>query len=598
MFELLELKKDGIYDAYVRKSRVDIALEQYKKIDTLQQHEKFIKDRAKQLNINIRNWYKEVESGDSIEARPEIQRMLVEIEKGKIDGIIVVDIDRLARGDTADQGIISRTFKYTNTKIITLYKIYDPNNEEDEDFFEFNLFMARKEYKTINKRQQRGRISSVLNGKYCGSTPPYGYDKIKIKGDKGYTLKPNEKEAKIVKLIFEKRNNGEGLNIICNYLNSLNIPTRKSDVWTTATLTTILTNPVYIGKIRWNYNKMTKTIKNGEIVKKRKKSEDNNIILVEGLHPSIINEDIFFSIQNNKQHVPAVVNNKELKNPLSGLVKCGCCGRNMVRRPYSSSVIKKAENNLNKEKVLTCLRSHKGDYSIRQISELCGYSKYTVDNWFSSKIDNFVVPPADAFFKLKEILKIKTNEFDNDIALYHQKLPSVQIDSIICPKAHCQTVASHLYLVEEEILKITEEHLKNQKTIIEYYNTVQKEDDYNAITILNKKVRELENQLEKAYEFVEQNIYTAEEFTLRSKKIKKQIDLNKKELNKLTLTQNKNIKPMIALAEKIVKEYYNVESIEHKNKMLKSIINRIEYTKLKGGKKHYKDFSLKISFKF
>ena len=120
MFEMLD--KNGIYLVYDRKSRSDITLENYKKIDSLKQHEEFLKRRINELGIHIKKWYKEVVSGDNIQDRPEIQKLLKEVELGNIDGVLVVDIDRLARGDTTDQGIISRTFKYTNTKIITLNK--------------------------------------------------------------------------------------------------------------------------------------------------------------------------------------------------------------------------------------------------------------------------------------------------------------------------------------------------------------------------------------------------------------------------------------------------------------------------------------------
>ena len=68
---------------------------------------------------------------------------------------------------------------------------------------------------------------------------------------------------------------------ICNYLNNLEIKPRKTDVWTNSTLTTILTNPVYIGKIRWNMNKTVKEIHNGEIIKKRVKNGKDTFI-VEG----------------------------------------------------------------------------------------------------------------------------------------------------------------------------------------------------------------------------------------------------------------------------------------------------------------------------
>ena len=127
MYNVITLDPNGIYDAYLRKSRADMELEKLKKFDTLKQHEKFLKDRAKQLGIKIRHIYREVVSGESIQERPEIQKVLKDIETGTVDGILVVEVERLTRGDSKDQGTISQAFKYSNTLIITLNKINDPN---------------------------------------------------------------------------------------------------------------------------------------------------------------------------------------------------------------------------------------------------------------------------------------------------------------------------------------------------------------------------------------------------------------------------------------------------------------------------------------
>ena len=91
-----------------------------------------------------------------------------------------MEVERLARGDTIDQGIVAQTFKLSCTKIITPMKTYDPNNEYDEEYFEFGLFMSRREYKTINRRLQRGRVASVKEGKYVGNKSPYGYTRMKL----------------------------------------------------------------------------------------------------------------------------------------------------------------------------------------------------------------------------------------------------------------------------------------------------------------------------------------------------------------------------------------------------------------------------------
>ena len=114
-----------------------------------------------------------------------------------------MEVERLARGDTIDQGIVSRTFQYSGTKIITPAKTYDPNNEFDEEYFEFGLFMSRREYKTIKRRLHAGRLSSVKEGKYVGSKPPYGYARIKLPHDKGFTLSPIPEQARVVQMIYE-----------------------------------------------------------------------------------------------------------------------------------------------------------------------------------------------------------------------------------------------------------------------------------------------------------------------------------------------------------------------------------------------------------
>ncbi len=158
---------------YLRKSRSDLEAETRGEGETLARHEKALLDLAKKLNLNIVRIYREVVSGETIASRPVMQELLADVEQGMWDGVLVMEVERLARGDTIDQGIVAQTFKFSNTKIITPMKTYDPNNEFDEEYFEFGLFMSRREYKTINRRLQNGRIASVTEGKYVGNNPPY-----------------------------------------------------------------------------------------------------------------------------------------------------------------------------------------------------------------------------------------------------------------------------------------------------------------------------------------------------------------------------------------------------------------------------------------
>ena len=114
-------------------------------------------------------------------SRPEITKLLHEVENGIWDGVIVMEIERLARGATIDQGIVAQAFQLSGTKIITPLKTYDPENEFDEEYFEFGLFMSRREYKTINRRIQNGRKAAANEGRYIASVAPLGYRRIKLK---------------------------------------------------------------------------------------------------------------------------------------------------------------------------------------------------------------------------------------------------------------------------------------------------------------------------------------------------------------------------------------------------------------------------------
>ena len=194
--------QNGIYAIYLRKSREDIESEKYGEGETLARHEKILTTLAEKRNLTIGKIYREVVSGETISERKEMQKLLKDVENEMWTGILVVEVERLARGDTADQGLVLKAFKYSHTKIITPVKTYDPDNEFDEEYFEFGLFMSRREYKTINRRLQRGRQLSCQEGKYVGNIAPFGYNRVKLKNSKGFTLSINPQEAPIVKEIF------------------------------------------------------------------------------------------------------------------------------------------------------------------------------------------------------------------------------------------------------------------------------------------------------------------------------------------------------------------------------------------------------------
>lgn len=335
------------YCLYVRKSRADAEAEARGEGETLSRHINTLLELAKRRHLDITQIYREIVSGETIAARPVMQQLLSEVEQGLWDGVLVMEVERLARGDTVDQGIVAQTFKFSDTLIITPIKDYNPNNEFDEEYFEFGLFMSRREYKTINRRLQRGRLASVKEGKYVGSQSPYGYERVKIKGDKGYTLEPFPPEADVVRMIFDWYTRGEelpdgsfrrlGVSLIVRRLNSLKIPPRKSDNWATATVRDILINPVYVGKVRWNWRSDVKKMVDGRVVIERPRNSLDKCTVAEGLHPPLVSVEAFAIAQELMSSNPPrpVGERGTVKNPLAGIIVCAKCGHRMTRRPYT-----------------------------------------------------------------------------------------------------------------------------------------------------------------------------------------------------------------------------------------------------------------------
>ncbi|WP_321833578.1 recombinase family protein [Clostridium butyricum] len=316
---------------YLRKSRADEEMEKLGQGETLSKHRKALLKYAKEKNLNIVEIKEEIVSGDSLFHRPKMLELLKEVENKEYSGVLVMDIDRLGRGGMKDQGIILDAFKESNTKIITPTKTYDLNNDLDEEMTEFKTFFSRRELKTINRRMQGGRIRSVEDGNYIATNAPYGYDIDFIQ--KSRTLKINEPESNIVKIIFKMYIEGNGAGTIANYLNSLNCKTKANRNFTSSSVLFILRNPVYIGKITWKKREYKKSLSPDKIKDCRTRDKEEWIV-VTGKHQPLIDIDTFNranEILQGKYHIPYKLNNPPA-NQFAGIVECGICGKKMIMR--------------------------------------------------------------------------------------------------------------------------------------------------------------------------------------------------------------------------------------------------------------------------
>lgn len=329
------------YAIYLRKSRADAEAEKLGEGETLARHKKILTELAVRKGLYVGKIYQEIVSGETIEARPEIQQLIEDCYAGKYRGIIIVEVSRLSRGNQGDAQKILDCLKYGNRNngvlVITPSKTYDiAHNPDDSEYMEFELFMSRREYKMIKRRMDRGKEQAVVEGNYMGAYRPYGYDILKTKA--GRTLIPNDEEAPIVKFIYEwaiKENLTPFK--IAERLTSMGVPTYSGDSeWSKDTVKTILTNPTYTGKVRWNDRMQVKTMVNGELVTSRPRSNHtDHFMLYDGKHQkhALIDEETFNKV-GERFHSDKTKANLKLINPLAGLLVCAKCGKVLAYQPY------------------------------------------------------------------------------------------------------------------------------------------------------------------------------------------------------------------------------------------------------------------------
>ena len=481
---------------YLRKSRKDMDAER-NGVDTLARHEQMLQSFAKQSNLQIGKIYREVVSGDTIAARPEMQQLLQDVENQLWKGVLVVDVERLARGDTIDQGIIAQVFKYSQTLIITPLKTYDPNNEYDEEFFEYGLFQARREYKAITRRQQRGRVQALKEGKWPYNRAPYGYERYKLSDQRGWSLRIVPDEAKIIKMIFELyAYDHMGYSSIAEHLNNLNI-TYKGGTWKYSTIKDILVNVVYTGKVKNGERACVKKTESGAV--KISRPRNNNYDIYQGLHEAIIDDTLFKTVQDIFKTHPSKPVGKalEIQNPLAGLVYCTLCGHKMIRRPQD---------------------------------------------------------------RCKTMIK--------------------------CNTKGCKCVGSYEHVLEETVIESLREYLDSLK--IENKKPIHR---INPLEVLDSEMSQIERNLDKlsdqlnnAYDLVEQGIYTPDVFMKRSQKLMQDIDElteKKNEIQRKVDKENAILNKRQILIPKIetLLDVYDSLDVPTKNKMLTEIIERIDYEK-------------------
>lgn len=336
MFSLPAFQPDEIL-IYLRKSRTDDPT--LTVAEVLAKHEQMLDEWCEQhLSEPVPecNRFREVCSGETIDARPEMQKVLHLIEQPQYKAVLVVEPQRLSRGDLEDIGRLTKLLRYTGTLVITRQGVFDLTDARDRDYFNREL-MRGNDFLEYQKRiMGNGRVLSAENGNYLGSVAPYGYDRTKVREGKrwAHTLAINEAEAEIVRMIFRLYAEGSGATAICTRLNALGHKAKSGARWTPPSIYDMLDNPVYIGMIKWQARKTIKHIRQGEVIVSQPRQKEFRTF--QGKHEAIIEPPLWDAVRARRdaRTIPRANTSSILQNPFSGIVYCKC-GYMMIRRPYN-----------------------------------------------------------------------------------------------------------------------------------------------------------------------------------------------------------------------------------------------------------------------
>lgn len=592
----IELDKLGKVIIYLRKSREEMSDFKQSTEETLARHEEILQKWAKaNLGYEIPKEYifREVVSGETIEDRPAFKEVLKLIDNGDVDGLLVVEPERTTRGDLIDCGTVIRSLKLTNTLCITPVKIFNLNVEYDERMFKDQLLRGNDYLEYTKRILRRGKNLSAEQGKFLGSVPPYGYDRIKcaelgVADRKGWTLIPND-NSDIVRMIFNMAEEGIGVDRIAKHLINIEAPLPHSANWNDSTIKCILNNEVYFGVIAWGKVRTITKLIDGTPTKKQVKQKEYPIY--RGLHQPIITKELFDKVQEGLagRYKNPIPKGEVFKNPLGGICKCGNCGRAMIQNSHNGDVFKKRKYEVDKEKLYNLLQSQRKALKIpiAEINRQMGCNPFKGGFYyiFAPKFNEKKFYLGDLltnnWFKLKSLLKIETDEFDKPLTEFEEV---VKPTTLLCNEG-CGIPSSKLYLVEEKVVDSLKELLKDYHVYLDGY-----EEEYEKVVRSNSKsLKSIEKELEKkqmqltrAKELVEQGIYSPQEFLERKKELNSVIE--KLTLEKTIISNHKEedkvikIKKAIPSLEKILDNYYSMP-MEERNNSLKFVIDKIVYNK-------------------
>ena len=366
--------------------------------------------------------------------RPELERLISDAKRKKIDIVLVYKLDRLSRSQKDTLFLIEDVFAKNDVAFISLQENFDTSTPFGKASIGMLSVFAQLEREQIKERMMLGKEGRAKNGKSMSwTTIPFGYDYSKETG----ILSVNPTQALIVKRIFTEYLNGKPVVKIIRDLNAEGHVGRKR-AWGETITKYLLKNETYLGKVKYKDK------------------------VYEGQHEPIITQELFDLVQLEveKRQISAL---EKYNNPrpfrakymLSGLMKCGYCGASLGLK-YT----RKDKNGISHHKY-QCRNRHSKDLEKR--CESGWYSQEELEKDVIKELERLKLNPKyrnETLAKKEETIKVE--EIKKQLERINKqvsKLTELYLDEIITRKELDEKNAK--IKTERQFL---EEQLENQKS--------------------------------------------------------------------------------------------------------------------------------------
>ena len=386
--------------------------------------------------------------------RPSFQRMIADIEAGKIGCVITKDLSRLGRNYIEAGSYIEIFFPKHNVRYIAITDGVDSLTRQEMDITPFKNILNDMYSRDISKKVLAGRMTRSRQGKFCGGTPPYGL--MRDPKDKGHLIIDPD-AAPVIRKIYDYALDGMGNMRIAKKLLEEKIPITRVKAntaldanyytWGTARIGHILRNPFYKGAHLVCRTHQT-GIRSGSF--KFIPREDWEVI--ENCHEAIVSPEEWAKVQELIDRRPTIMTGNDCPyyNIFHGIIYCATCGKSMqvryekvgrtgknrftgeMREPIDKAYyICQTYNRLGK----SACTSHKIEardlYNLvlKDIQELAAMALKDADAFYqrlSSRMERRYMADASDMQKERERLEARNREIDDMfLSLYTDKAKGV-----------------------------------------------------------------------------------------------------------------------------------------------------------------------------